>query len=279
MQRIIDTTAAASLPSPPALTGTTGYFTEGSPGVTAATRVRGWWVNMIQEELLALLTAAGVAFDTTAAVFTQVLASIKILTIQGRQDYSAAGTFSFTVPVGVFQVWVRLWGATGGSGGSNSTGAGSGAAAGGYSEKVCAVTPGNVLTVVIGGGGTAGGTGTDGGAGAASTVTCVAASIAMTSNPGGVGRGGAGGGGASATGGSATGGDLNLTGGSSASGVVSGTLLIGGSGGASPFGGGITSITIGTGQNGNIPGGGPGGGANAQAGVAGNPGWCRITWG
>ncbi len=79
MQRIIDTTAAATLPAPPPLAGPAGYFSEGIPGSVAATRARGWWLNMVQEELLTLLTAAGITPDTTGTEFNQVLAAINHL--------------------------------------------------------------------------------------------------------------------------------------------------------------------------------------------------------
>jgi hypothetical protein len=205
--------------------------------------------------------------------------AITASTITNRQNYGASGTYTYTVPAGVYEIFVELWGSTGGSGGSSSTGAASGAGGGGYCAKTCAVVPGQVFTITIGAGGTAGGTATNGGNGGVSTVVCAAASVSMTANAGVAGLGATGGGANSSSGGTASGGDVNLQGGNSGSGVANGTLLIGGSGGASPFGGGITSDTIGTGQNGNLPGGGPGGGANAQAGVTGNPGWCRITVG
>jgi hypothetical protein len=79
MQRIIDTTAVATLPAPPPLAGPAGYFSEGIPGSVAATRARGWWLNMVQEELIALLTAAGITPDTTGTEFNQVLAAINHL--------------------------------------------------------------------------------------------------------------------------------------------------------------------------------------------------------
>lgn len=61
MFRIDDPTAAAALPSPAAL-GTEGYFTEGDPGDnTPATIWTQDFANMVQESLIAFLTAAGVA--------------------------------------------------------------------------------------------------------------------------------------------------------------------------------------------------------------------------
>jgi hypothetical protein len=59
MFRIDDTTAATSLPAPEAA-NSEGYFTEGNPATgTPATKVRGSWLNMIQEELRALVVAVG----------------------------------------------------------------------------------------------------------------------------------------------------------------------------------------------------------------------------
>jgi hypothetical protein len=83
MQRIQDPTASATLVAPPALTGTIGYPQPAVPGVTAATRLRYWYVTMLQEELMSLLTAAGVTPDTTATNFSQVLASINLLISAG----------------------------------------------------------------------------------------------------------------------------------------------------------------------------------------------------
>ncbi|BDC37768.1 hypothetical protein [Paraburkholderia terrae] len=65
MYRIDDATAATSIPAPEAA-GTEGYFTEGNPATgTPATKVRGSWLNMIQEELCAILAAAGIARSKT----------------------------------------------------------------------------------------------------------------------------------------------------------------------------------------------------------------------
>ncbi|WP_071764406.1 hypothetical protein [Burkholderia ubonensis] len=75
MFRIDDATAATSLPAPEAA-GTEGYFTEGNPATgTPATKVRGSWLNMIQEELCAILTAAGVTRSKTS--YNQVNAALQ----------------------------------------------------------------------------------------------------------------------------------------------------------------------------------------------------------
>ncbi|UEP42768.1 hypothetical protein [Burkholderia sp. B21-005] len=66
MYRIDDATAATSLPTPEAA-GTEGYFTEGNPATgTPATKVRGSWLNMLQEELCSILAAAGIARSKTS---------------------------------------------------------------------------------------------------------------------------------------------------------------------------------------------------------------------
>ncbi|HTB47022.1 MAG TPA: hypothetical protein VK741_25620 [Acetobacteraceae bacterium] len=75
MQRIYDPTAAAVLPTPPALTGNIGFF----QGGTGATRVRYWWLNMVQEELMSLLAAGGITPDTTGTNVTQVLQALRVL--------------------------------------------------------------------------------------------------------------------------------------------------------------------------------------------------------
>ncbi|MFM0022202.1 hypothetical protein [Paraburkholderia azotifigens] len=86
MFRIDDATAAGSLPAPEAA-GTEGYFTEGNPATnTPATKVRGSWLNMIQEELRAIVVAAGLTPSKTT--YNQVLTAIQKLT-QGA--YSVRG--------------------------------------------------------------------------------------------------------------------------------------------------------------------------------------------
>ncbi|CAG9256293.1 gp53-like domain-containing protein [Paraburkholderia caribensis] len=75
MYRIDDATAASSLPTPE-VAATEGYFTEGNPATgTPATNVRGSWLNMIQEELRAIVVAAGLTPSKTT--YNQVLAAIR----------------------------------------------------------------------------------------------------------------------------------------------------------------------------------------------------------
>ncbi|MDT8872291.1 hypothetical protein RAA17_16585 [Komagataeibacter rhaeticus] len=57
--------------------GAPGYFTGGSTSGGAPTRVRYWWLNMVQEELAAIATAAGATLDKSNN--GQVLAAIQAL--------------------------------------------------------------------------------------------------------------------------------------------------------------------------------------------------------
>lgn len=191
MERIIDTTAVVALPAPPTLSGTTGYFTEGSPGVTPATRVRAWWVNMVQEELLALLTAAGITPDATATNFTQVLAAIKIVAtgrLLNQQVFGTAGTFTYTPTAGTKTIVVDIVGGGGAGGGAVATGANGSAGApgtgGSFSRGIFAMaTFGATATVVVGAAGVAA-AGAAGGNGGASSF----AGTGLTA-PGGPGGG------------------------------------------------------------------------------------------
>lgn len=71
MQRVTRSTAAASLPSPPASPGTPGYFTGGDPVGNVPPTVPGYeWFNGVQEELAALVLRAGLSLD--AADLAQV---------------------------------------------------------------------------------------------------------------------------------------------------------------------------------------------------------------
>lgn len=78
MHRIDSVGTAVAIPTPGVVGGTVGYFTEGDPGTgTPATRVSADWLNAVQEEILAVLTRAGVTADKT--VRTQLRDSIETL--------------------------------------------------------------------------------------------------------------------------------------------------------------------------------------------------------
>jgi hypothetical protein len=111
MQRIQDSTASATLPSPPALSGPIGYFTEGSPGVTPPTNVRAWILNVIQEELLAILSFAGITPDTTGTSTNQVLTAIQhIITAAGPSWLAVPGYKKIPDPNSPSGFFIIQWG-------------------------------------------------------------------------------------------------------------------------------------------------------------------------
>lgn len=192
----------------------------------------------------------------------------------GSQTFTSASAQTFIVPVGVVQITIKIWGG-GGAGGTNTDGLAAGAGGGGgYAEAQITVTPGEVLDVYVGGGGTSanpgiggfngGGNGgplcVGGGGGGASDVRRAGTKLIIASGGGGGGgkdqgtkTGGAGG---------AGGGSNGLDGDYATRGGKGGTQSSGGAAG----GGGATAGTLGQGGVGGIrsvnqgSGGGGGGG-------------------
>lgn len=78
--------------------------------------------------------------------------------------FDTAGSHTFTVPAGVTQITVELWGAGGGGGGSwnhqtiwrRDTASGGGGGGGAHATEVIPVTPGETLDIVVGAGGVGG---------------------------------------------------------------------------------------------------------------------------
>ena len=105
MHRIDVPSASTSLPAPRAY-GTPGYFQEGNPltGVDA-TIVDEDWTNAVQEELVAIVLAAGIALDKTNRA--QVLAAIRSLIAASHGLTAFWGTGNFTVPGVVSNAWAR----------------------------------------------------------------------------------------------------------------------------------------------------------------------------
>lgn len=75
----------------------------------------------------------------------------------GSQDYTSAGSYSFTVPAGVYTLTATVVGGGGGGGGTDGNGdqhaGGSGGSGGKYVNQSISVTPGQVLSVTVGAGG------------------------------------------------------------------------------------------------------------------------------
>jgi hypothetical protein len=89
MHRIDTFGTSVSLPAAGDVGDVVGYFTEGNPvSATPATRVSAAWLNAVQEELLNVITAAGLT--PTKGTNNQLLASLLGIS----QDYSEA---TFTV--------------------------------------------------------------------------------------------------------------------------------------------------------------------------------------
>jgi len=178
----------------------------------------------------------------------------------GSQQYTSPGTYTFTVPQGVYRLFFRLWGAGGGGGGGSAWGAsgsytggygGGGGGGGQYLEAWAPVSPGQQITVTVGSGG-AGGSGASnsenatGSNGANGGSTSVASGWSFVVGGGGGGAagpaanvdGGSGGaGGAGATSQDWTIGYVTGNGQSGATGQV-GTIFGGGAGGSGGAGGG-----------------------------------------
>lgn len=232
-------------------------------------------------------------------------------TIVGSQDYSSAGTFTFTVPTGIERLRTRIIGAGGnGSNGQIQVGGNQvihGGGGGGYSEGVYTVSAGQSYTLVVG----ATGALTEVVGLNSATSGQYGGSLSPTSHDvaqGGVGQAGAinfhgGNGGVGTDNGGAAGGGAATRDGNG----VSGAVLVGAwntaqNGGASGSGtaGGISAYSFATaahGQSGGINGGGGGaasynnggnggtaGGGGSSAGYSGiggtgGTGMIRLEWG
>jgi len=97
MYRIDIPSAAASLPTPSAL-GTEGFWTAGVPGTVPATVMDQDWFNMVQEELIAFLTAAGITHSKSTR--NQVLTSVQQLIASGSLGLAGYSTDLLAVPDG-----------------------------------------------------------------------------------------------------------------------------------------------------------------------------------
>jgi hypothetical protein len=193
----------------------------------------------------------------------------------GVQSFPTGGIFS--VPPGVTQVEVEVWGGGAGSYASVAGLPSGGGSGGGYARRrVTNLTPGQAIVVTVGQGGAAGTTGgaAAGAGGTSSFGSFVSASggslnyLASVSQP----QNGA------TPSGVGIGGDVNFNGSAGQAGI----LNQGGMGGAAPFGGSQNSGTLG--NTGMFPGGGASGagtGANGTSpfnGAAGASGLVVVRW-
>lgn len=93
MYRIDDSSAAATLPTPESA-GAEGFFTEGVPGSVPATLARASWLNMIQEELRAIVVAGGLTPLKTT--YNQVLLALRSAGVFVTQSLSDSSTKAAT---------------------------------------------------------------------------------------------------------------------------------------------------------------------------------------
>lgn len=203
----------------------------------------------------------------------------------GEQLYTTAGSYSWTVPIGVTSVSVVCVG--GGGNGSTTNGGGAGGALA-YKNTI-STTPGSVMTVNVGGSGQASTfstvTANGGNAGGGTYTSAIGGTYSGADGggnggAGGQGNGGCGGGSSPSAGGcgGAGGGGVGLygQGTNGAGGPASGNE--GGKGGSNGSG---ASYSVNIGTSGGAYGGGGGGGYSYSGFLAGNgaSGAVRIIWG
>ena len=173
MRRVATGSQTATLGTPNAEIGTPGFFNQAAPGAGVVPTIPGPdWFNTMQEEMVALATAAGAALDASGAVNNQALSALRAAFTPVMVGYATPGSYTFTVPAGKTQIHVEVWGAGGGGGGSAATAgaAGGGGGGGAYARALLTgLTAGDEIAVVVGQGG-AGGVGASGANGTASSV-------------------------------------------------------------------------------------------------------------
>lgn len=209
--------------------------------------------NWLYTRITEVLIAGGVT--PTETTQDQLLIAMRTLFQPNMAVYTEST--AFIVPASVMRVKVRLWGGGGGGGGSfGPNGAGSGGGAGGYCEGIFSVNPSNSIFVTVGLGGTGSRTNEiySAGFGGLSSFGTFCTAFGGNAGSGGLNNPAN----TSGAGGGASGGILNLNGLGGGFGQPFGNGSWGGGlGGGSPFGGGISPLTIaGSGNPGNFPGGG-----------------------
>jgi hypothetical protein len=255
MHRIDNPSASTSLPTPTPL-GPEGYFTKGNINVgQSATIVEFDWLNTIQEELMSIVLRGGLTSDKTDN--TQLLKALSNLFTSASVQITASQ--SLLVPPWATQIAFRLVGAGGGGAHCQSDGtnyrSGGGGGSGSYTEAQRPVTPGSLLTCVVGVGGIseANGTATSLAFPGNWTVTAGGGQGSVWSFPNNS---------AGAYGGTASGGDLNSNGAFGGDGEAAGVFSTTGHGGDGPWGGGARSALCDT--SGLVNGSGPGAGGGGQ---------------
>jgi hypothetical protein len=253
---------------------TAGTGTQATPSADAG------WIGLYQITVAygqSQITPANITSIPTAPFIGWKLPSLRPGFGSGVQSFTSPG--SFTVPAGVTQAEVEVWGGGAGSYASVPGLPSGGGSGGGYARKlITGLLPGQVVPVSVGAGGEAGTTaGASAGSGGASSFGAFVSATGGSLNylasqsapqngatPAGVGIGG----------------DVNFTGSAGQAGAAS--LAQGGLGGAAPMGGAQNSGT--TGNVGTFPGGGAAGagtgatGNTAFNGASGGGGLVVVRW-
>jgi hypothetical protein len=185
----------------------------------------------------------------------------------GQVAFTTTGTQTWTVPVGIYEISaVVVGGGGGGGGGESGRNEGvSGGGGGGLAYGTFAVTPGEVLTIVVGAGGNGGSSGNDGNAGNPSTISS-GATVYLSGGGGGAGRERST---ATVTGGASTGTKRAGGGAGGNSGGNSTDTGSGGGGAGGYSGNGGAGGTTGAGSSSPGDGGGGGGATNSGQGYGG----------
>ena len=258
-----------------------GQFSGGDPLTgLPATVVTAEWLTTQQEEIVAVVQAAGIPLNK--ADNGQLLRALRALF--GPRNVTFGVTGAWAAPPGVTVVRARVW--SGGGGGGGSFGAGSGASAGGgggYSEGTYAVVPGTAYSVLVGVGGAGGNASNPPTVGAAGTDSAFGNFLSASPGAGGAAAGAGVLATSSGAPGTGTGGNiLNIPGnqGGLAFAVPGG--IVGAQGGGISLGGQNSQISTGgaatIGFVGNFPGGAGGGGYLGGAGGRGSPGLVMLDF-
>jgi hypothetical protein len=246
-----------------------------SAGAQALPPVDNGWVGLYMVTVSygqSAVTAANISVLPAAPFIAFKLPSLRPGFASGVQSFYAS--VPFTVPAGVTQVEVELWGGGSGSFASASGVPSGGGSGGGYARKrVTGLQPGQTVFVSVGPGGTAGTAALAPGGGGTSSfgpyVSATGGALAASSSLAAPQSG-------ATPAGSGVGGDLNATG----SAGQAGLLATGGIGGAAPLGGAQTSVSVGA--LGAFPGGGASGagtqGSATFNGAQGANGFVIVRW-
>jgi hypothetical protein len=135
-------------------------FTEGDPvGGVEATTVTDDWLNDVQEELISILTAAGIA--PVKGTQTQVLEAIRTIMGGNLVAITATGVTNWVKPAGLKKAKVFVLAAGAGGGGAGATAAGQlsvggGGSSGGWAFELVDLTAVSNVTCTVGLGGPGG---------------------------------------------------------------------------------------------------------------------------